>query len=75
MDQPTKCSFIVGDVVRFTPKERTKGQYQNIERFGVKIGQDLPITNVKDDTYLYFENDIGGWSWTEFTLVRRANVT
>jgi len=32
------CPFKVGDYVRFTPSKRTSGLYQNIERFGVSLG-------------------------------------
>jgi len=67
-----KCPFVVGDVVRFTPSNRTRGHYQDIERFGVKVGQELPIRYIKDGTYLYFENDSGGWPWNEFRLVNKA---
>lgn len=67
-----QCSFSVGDVVRFVPSERTRGHYQDIEAFGVKIGQELEIKRIKDDVYLYFENDTGGWPWNEFILVHKT---
>ena len=70
MNQALQCPFKVGDIVRFTPQERTIGHYQDIERFAVKIGQELPIKSIKENMYLYFENDGGGWPWNEFTLVK-----
>ena len=62
------CPFKIGDCVRFTPSKRTIGWYQDIERFGVKIGETLEIERIKDDKYLYFESDKGGWHWEDFTL-------
>ncbi len=69
----TKCPFSVGDVVRFCPSERTSSLYQNIEAFGVKIGQELEIKGIEDGTYLYFEDKKGGWPWNEFELVRKSD--
>ena len=63
----TPCPFVVGDLVTFTPSERTRGHYQDIERFGVHIGQTLAITEIREGCYLYFSGDIGGWPWNEFT--------
>jgi hypothetical protein len=68
----TQCPWSIGDFVRFTPTERTQGQYQDIERFGVKIGQELEIKKVKNGVYLYFESEAGGWPWNEFTLICKA---
>ena len=68
------CPFSVGDIVRFTPSERTVGHYQDIGHFGVAIGQELPIENIKDNMYIYFENGAGGWPWNEFTLVRKEDT-
>jgi hypothetical protein len=68
-----QCLFSAGDVVRFTPSERTRGIYQDIESFGVKLNQELKIKKIVDDTYLYFDNDVGGWPWNEFTLVCKAS--
>ncbi|MBM2854141.1 MAG: hypothetical protein HW417_1069 [Steroidobacteraceae bacterium] len=65
-----RCPFLVGDCVTFTPSERTRGHYQNIERFGVRIGDTLTIQEVRDGTYLYFDNGAGGWPWSEFTKAR-----
>lgn len=67
-----KCPYSVGDEVRFTPSERTRGLYQNIERFGLKIDQVATIREVRDGVYLYFEGGSGGFPWNEFTLVRKA---
>jgi hypothetical protein len=65
----TKCPFVVGDFVKFTPSERTLGLYQNVERFGVHIGEICKIESIKDGIYLYFGPGKGGWPWNEFTLV------
>jgi hypothetical protein len=64
------CPFQVGDYVRFTPSKRTLGLYQNIERFGVPLGEVRQIQAIKDGLYLYFGPDQGGWPWNEFTLVK-----
>ncbi len=61
------CPFEVGDMVTFTPSARTRGHYQDIERFGVCIGQSLAIAEVREDCYLYFAGGKGGWPWNEFT--------
>ena len=65
------CPFSIGDIVRFSPSDRTQGLYQNIEGFGVQIGQEIEIKRIQDGVYLYFENDVGGWPWNEFILVRK----
>lgn len=70
MNASQSCPFAVGDRVRFTPSERTAGQYQNIERFGVKVGEVHTVLEIRDDTYLYFEGGKGGWPWTEFTKTK-----
>ena len=51
--------------VKFSPGERTRGLYQNIERFGLTPGKAYIIKEIKDGTYLYFNED-GGWPWNEF---------
>jgi len=66
INKKRNCPFLIGDRVRFTPSERTKGLYQNIENFGVKVGEVRTIREIRDDIYLYFENGEGGWPWTEF---------
>ena len=70
----TKCPFKVGDKVQFTPSKRTIGLYQNIERFGVRVGEVLTITEIKDGTYLYFNSNKGGWPWNEFTRAETENA-
>ena len=65
------CPFDIGDVVRFTPSERTRGHYQDIESFGVKIGQEVEVKKIKDDMYLYFADDAGEWPFNEFELVKK----
>ena len=65
------CPYSVGDIVRFTPSERTQGLYQAIERFGLEIGSEAKIHEVRDGVYLYFSGLVGGFPWNEFTLVRR----
>jgi hypothetical protein len=62
-----KSPFKVGDYVCFTPSNRTSGLYQDIERFGVRVGDIYKIKEIKDGIYLYFETGQGGWPWTEFT--------
>ena len=66
---PTECPFKVGDIVRFTPSERTTAHYQDIERFGVRVGEVRTVREIRDGTYLYFENGAGGWPWNEFSKV------
>lgn len=69
----SKCPFDVGDVVRFKPSERTRGHYQNFERFGLKPNDVAEIKEIKDGIYLYFEDGKGGWAWNEFELVRKRS--
>ena len=64
------CPFAVGDKVKFTPSGRTKGLYQDIERFGIRNGDTLIIKESREDVYLYFEGDKGGWPWNQFTRVK-----
>ena len=59
-EKPTSCPFTVGDLVRFTPSDRTLGHYQDIERFGVSVGAVLPIAEIREGCYLYFEGGAGG---------------
>jgi hypothetical protein len=61
------CPFRVGQLVRFTPSERTRGLYQSIEGFGVEPGAEQPITEIRDGVFLYFAGGSGGWPWNEFT--------
>lgn len=67
----SKCPFGVGDVVRFTPSERTQGLYQNIGRFGLEVGEEVEVRAIKGD-YLCATNGTDSWPWSEFTLVRKA---
>jgi hypothetical protein len=67
------CPFSVGDTVRFTPSERTKGHYQGITQFGIAPDEEKKITRIKDNLYLYFDENAGGWPWNEFTLVQKAS--
>ena len=67
------CPYNVGDVVRFTPSERTKGLYQNIERFGLSEGDEATVREIRDGVYLYFDNDAGGFPWNEFSLVKKGS--
>lgn len=61
------CPFKIGDVVKFTPSERTLGWHQDIERFGLKQNETAEIKRIKDYKYLYFENDKGGFHWQEYS--------
>lgn len=63
-----KCPFKVGMNVKFIPSERTKGLYQDIERFGLQPGNIYHIIEIKNETYLYFKEG-GGWPWNEFQIV------
>jgi hypothetical protein len=65
-----ECPFNVGDVVCFMPSQRTMGHYQDIERFGIKIGDNVQIESIKEGMYLYFKDGAGGWPWTEFESVK-----
>jgi hypothetical protein len=62
----TSCPFKIGDRVRFVPGPRTRGLYQDVEAFGVSIGEVREVVRIKDDTYLHLEGGAGGWPWTEF---------
>jgi hypothetical protein len=73
MSKSTQCPFSIGDLVRFTPSDRTKGLYQDLERFGVGIGQEVVITEIKDGIYLYFEGGRGGLPWNEYSSVVRSD--
>ena len=66
MNNTIKCPFNVGDKVRFCPSSRTRGLYQDLESFGLKVGEVSTIREIKDDTYLYFDGGIGGMPWNEF---------
>jgi hypothetical protein len=69
MPHESACPFSVGDAVVFAPSARTAGRYQDIERFGVRVGEVRTIVEIREGTYLYFEGGAGGWPWSEF---RRA---
>jgi hypothetical protein len=64
---PAGCPFRVGQRVRFTPTERTKGLYQSIESFGVEIGELVVIEEIKEGTYVYCHGGKGGWPWNEWS--------
>lgn len=65
MNQSSECPYRVGDLVRFCPSERTRGHYQDIERFGLRVGDVAKIQSIEGGIYLHFEQG-GGWPWTEF---------
>lgn len=67
------CPFKIGDLVRFTPSKRTEGLYQDVERFGLRVGEVYQVTKIKDGVYMYFARGKGGWPWNEFTLVKQRN--
>jgi len=69
------CPYNIGDVVRFTPSERTKGLCQHFERFGLAIGKELPIREIRDEMFLYFDNGAGGFAWVEFSPVEEAKAS
>jgi hypothetical protein len=64
----SRCPFVLGDSVTFDPAPRTLSLYQDIERFGVRIGESQPIAEIREGTYLYFAGGAGGWPWSEFRL-------
>lgn len=66
------CPFAVGDLVRFVPSERTRSHYQDIERLGIKKGETVEVTAIKDGIYLCCNGDAEGWPWNEF--VRKRNT-
>jgi hypothetical protein len=67
-----KCPFKEGMKVRFSPNNRTKGLYQNIEGFGLTPGGVYKIKEIKDGIYLYFEEG-GGWPWNAFQPMSLKN--
>jgi len=67
-----KCPFKIGDKVIFTPSERTKGQYQDIESMGISIGEVITIAEIKDNCYLYSLKGMGGWPWSEWKAVKKT---
>ena len=65
-----KCPFNVGDAVRFTPSQRTRGLYQDLERFGLRTDEEAVIREIRDGVYLYFDEGRGGMPWNEFSPVQ-----
>ena len=63
----SSCPFRVGQLVRFTPTERTRGLYQSIGGFGLEPGDVQPIAEIREGVYLYFADGTGGWPWNEFS--------
>jgi hypothetical protein len=61
------CPFNVGDTVQFTPSRRTQDLYQDIERFGIRMGEQRVIEEIREGVYLYFSGGAGGWPWNEFS--------
>jgi hypothetical protein len=72
MNMIPACPFKVGDIVRFSPSKRTCGLYQDIEGFGIKLGEEAEVKSIKDDTYLCLSNGAEGWPWNEFVLVKSS---
>jgi len=68
MSGESPCPFKIGDVVRFTPDERTVGWYQTGGFFGLEIGEVGPITRI-DGNCVYLSDDRGGFHWTLFQRV------
>ena len=65
----SKCPFSIGQRVKFAPSKRTEGLYQDIDRFGINVGEIAEIKEIRDDIYLYFKNGKGGWPWNEFVKI------
>lgn len=53
----------------FEPSTRTRGQYQDVARFGIEPGAKMRIAEIRDGVYLYDESGAGGWPWTDFTAL------
>ena len=63
----TSCPFKIGDRVVFSPGTRTRGLYQNIERFGMTVGAEYVVREVREGMYLHSDGGADGWPWNEFT--------
>jgi hypothetical protein len=68
-----RCPYNVGEEVRFTPSERTRGLYQDVERFGLKLNQVATIREIRDGVYLYFDDGRGGFPWNEFSPAQKGD--
>jgi hypothetical protein len=73
MKHSPKCPFKPGDFVRFSPSERTRNHYQDVEAFGIKIGQVMRIETIKDEVYVIFAGHTEGWPWNEFILAEKTS--
>jgi hypothetical protein len=60
--------------VVFAPSERTRGLYQDLASFGITPGSSLMVTEIREGVYLYFQNDVGGWPWSEFRSLASTNA-
>ncbi len=42
----SNCSYKVGDKVKFKPSERKRGLYQDIDSFGISIGEVITVGEI-----------------------------
>lgn len=61
------CPFSVGDIVQFSPDERTIGWYTIGGFFGLVIGEVGMIERI-DDGFVYLSDARGGFHWKCFRL-------
>jgi hypothetical protein len=68
-----KCSFEIGDIVRFTPSDRTKAGFDFSNRYmDPKLGKEYEIRKIVNDVWVFVDFDVWGFYWTDFTLISKA---
>jgi hypothetical protein len=69
-----KCNFQVNDIVRFYPSDRTwQKSPGRIGNLGVvKVNHDYTVRRIVNDIWIFADNDVNGFYWTDFTLVKKA---
>ena len=66
-DKKRTNPFQIGDRVAFTPDEHTIGwAWSSFDRLRLKPGDVGIVTRVDRDTYLYLDDDRGGFHWECF---------
>lgn len=64
------CPYKIGDKVRFTQSQHSKGQTPHRATWGLVDNEIYKILSIKDDVYLYVsESQTNGWHWEDFEAI------
>jgi hypothetical protein len=70
MAEIPKNPFGIGDFVKFAPSERAAGwSWSSFDRLRMHPGDTGVVTRIKDNEYLFIDDERGGFHWECFQKV------